>query len=46
MKHVSAKVIAVYPDARMRAATDEQGRPLGLELEPSPMHIRHRPIAR
>ena len=37
------KVAAVYPDARVRAATDDQGRPLGLALEPSPTHIRSRP---
>jgi hypothetical protein len=28
------KVAAVYPDARVRAATDDQGRPLGLESDP------------
>jgi hypothetical protein len=38
-------VAAVYPDARVRAATDEHGRPLGLKLEPSPTHVRHRPKA-
>jgi hypothetical protein len=37
------RVMAVYPAARVSAATDDQGRPLGLELEPSPTHVRHRP---
>jgi Plasmid encoded RepA protein len=37
------KVAAVYPAARVKPAADEHGRPLGLELTPSPTHVRHRP---
>jgi hypothetical protein len=40
------KVMAVYPDARVQSVTDDQGRPLGLELEPSPTHVRHRSLPR
>jgi hypothetical protein len=39
------KVAAVYPAAQVQATTDETGRPLGLKLEPSPTHVRHRPRA-
>jgi hypothetical protein len=39
------KVAAVYPAAQVKPATDEVGRPLGLELSPSPTHVRHRPKA-
>jgi hypothetical protein len=39
------KVAAVYPAARVKPAVDHHGRPLGLKLEPSPTHVRHRPRA-
>jgi hypothetical protein len=37
------KVAAIYPAAQVKPAIDEAGRPLGLTLEPSPTHVRHRP---
>jgi hypothetical protein len=36
------KVAAVYPEASVRPAFDDQGQPLGLQLEPSPTHVRRR----
>jgi hypothetical protein len=41
---VLPKVLAVYPDARVRPDFDDAGRPLGLQLEPSQTHVRPRRV--